>query len=215
MVRLGKSISVLLNAFEKKIFPLIGLDVGTDCNSRSVYTKMIESVASSMLDRLKVALNRDETPLSIIVDSSTGRKNRQLLRNIFTLTSFPDYGNIHVLSTLFNSTDLSFLMLILVSCLCPMLVLILLISILVWLDYRLEKQEYLVAEPNTMFWFFCKLFKRMPDFGNTSLNDSSDEEMSSDSDIDSYVEEEDFHWGESTSDFTDSGWDGDFDNDFL
>lgn len=33
---------------------------------------MIESVAESMLDRLKVSLNNGTSPLSIIVDSSTG-----------------------------------------------------------------------------------------------------------------------------------------------
>ena len=48
------------------------LDMGTDCNSVNVFKKMIHSIHGSMMKRLADKLNSESTPLSIIVDSSTG-----------------------------------------------------------------------------------------------------------------------------------------------
>ena len=67
------SISNLFKAYEFSLanFPT-GLDMGTDCNSVGVYTKMIHSFHMSMLDRLRASINSGTAPLTLIVDASTG-----------------------------------------------------------------------------------------------------------------------------------------------
>ena len=55
-----------------KCYFLTGLDMGTDCNSVGPFKKMIFSIHDSMMERLTAKINSESTPLSIIVDSSTG-----------------------------------------------------------------------------------------------------------------------------------------------
>ena len=50
----------------------LGVDVGSDCNSQFVHTKMIESIHATMSKRLKDFITDGTSPLCIIVDSSTG-----------------------------------------------------------------------------------------------------------------------------------------------
>ena len=63
-------ILLLLVALHEK--SSLGVDVGSDCNSQFVHTKMIESIHTTMSKRLKDFITDGTSPLCIIVDSSTG-----------------------------------------------------------------------------------------------------------------------------------------------
>ena len=91
------------------IFLFKGLDMGTDCNSVGVFKKMIHSIHDSMMERLASKIRTESTPLSIIVDSSTGGIFvwKWNWRNGSHFYFFSDYGNLHLMSVLFQGTDLN------------------------------------------------------------------------------------------------------------
>ena len=93
------------------------------------------------------------------------------------------------------------------------------VSCICYLESRVAVQENLSVQPKSLFWFACKLFQRIPDFGNTEqhLQYGIEEGYSSGSDADSQWDEEDSLWleGDSEDDSDDSGWDGDYDVDLI